>query len=74
MGKDIIDAVHADHQRKAEQWAALLTRYQGASLLPGISRDQFEAALRVGFDTAWAEQFQHYAGIPLANIQSTHNK
>ena len=48
----------ADHEAKQGAWYELLGRYREKSLLPGIGRELFEAALKMGFDEGWRLQRQ----------------
>jgi len=40
-------------QAKERAWSALLASYCGKELLPSITRSQFGAALKTGFDYGW---------------------
>lgn len=42
-----------DDERKNAEWAKVFDRWNSKSLRPGISREQFESALQIGFAAAW---------------------
>lgn len=40
-------------RRQADEFHKLVMKWRGRSLRPGIAREQFEAAMKMGFDAAW---------------------
>lgn len=54
----------ADDEAQASAWHDLLLRYRSRSLLPDISREQFEAAMKIGFDEAWQCQRKRADSAP----------
>jgi hypothetical protein len=43
----------ANDERQRAEFDKLVLRWREKKLLPGITREQFEAAMKMGFDAAW---------------------
>lgn len=54
-----------DEEAQAAAWHELVMRWRGKKLLPGISREQFEASMKLGFDEAWEVQRKRAAGAAI---------
>lgn len=57
----------ANERLQNAEFLKLIIKWRGKKLLPGISREQFEAAMKMGFDAAWEASTGKHPTIAVTN-------